>query len=133
MPGAMLFNILFAVLIVYMTYFYAPIQFKTKKITEMLQKNNAFVPGIRPGDKTNEYLNYVLNRLTFFGSIYLVVICVLPSILTEGGTRFGGTGMLILVSVSVRVMMNIQSFMFADRYEASYKSKGKYNGNNKRF
>ncbi|EQC52719.1 preprotein translocase subunit SecY [Bacteriovorax sp. DB6_IX] len=132
-PGQMLFNILFALLIVYMTYFYAPIQFKTNKITEMLQKNNAFIPGIRPGDKTKEYLDFVLNRLSFFGSFFLVVICILPTIITGSQTRFGGTAMLILVSVSVRVMMNIQSFMFADRYEMSYKAKGKYNGNNRRF
>ncbi|OIQ15751.1 MAG: preprotein translocase subunit SecY [Bacteriovorax sp. MedPE-SWde] len=132
-PGQMLFNIMFAMLIVYMTYFYAPIQFKTKKITEMLQKNNAFIPGIRPGDKTREYLDFVLNRLSFFGALFLVVICILPTIITGAQTRFGGTGMLILVSVSVRVMMNIQSFMFADKYEMSYKSKGKYNGNNRRF
>ncbi len=132
-PGQMLFNILFSLLIVYMTFFYAPIQFKTKKITEMLQKNNAFVPGIRPGDKTREYLDFVLNRLSFFGALYLVVICVIPSLITGAQTRFGGTAMLILVSVSIRVMMNVQSFMYADKYEASYKSKGKYNGNNRRF
>ncbi|MDD0854488.1 preprotein translocase subunit SecY [Halobacteriovorax sp. GB3] len=132
-PGQMLFNILFALLIVYMTYFYAPIQFKTKKIAEMLQKNNAFIPGIRPGDKTKEYLDNVLNRLSFFGAIFLCVICITPTLITGTQTRFGGTAMLILVSVSVRVMMNIQSFMFADRYENTYKSKGKYNGSNRRF
>lgn len=132
-PGQLLFNILFALLIVYMTYFYAPIQFKTKKITEMLQKNNAFIPGIRPGDKTKEYLDALLGKMSFFGALFLCVICILPSLFTGAQTRFGGTSMLILVSVSVRVMMNIQSFMFADRYEASYKSKGKYNGSNRRF
>jgi len=132
-PGQMLFNLFFAALIVYMTYFYAPIQFKTKKISEMLQKNNAFIPGIRPGSKTQEYLDFILNRLTFFGSIYLVVLCVMPDMITGSHTRFGGTAMLILVSVSMRVMMNIQSFMYADRYETSYKSRGKYNGSNKRF
>ncbi|EQC48829.1 preprotein translocase, SecY subunit [Bacteriovorax sp. BSW11_IV] len=132
-PGQMLFNILFGLLIVYMTYFYAPIQFKTKKIAEMLQKNNAFIPGIRPGDKTKEYLDRVLNRLSFFGAIFLVIICITPDMVTGGHTRFGGTAMLILVSVSVRVMMNIQSFMFADRYENAYKSRGKYNGSNRRF
>lgn len=132
-PGQMLFNILFGLLIVYMTYFYAPIQFKTKKIAEMLQKNNAFIPGIRPGDKTKEYLDKVLNRLSFFGAIFLVIICITPDMVTGGHTRFGGTAMLILVSVSVRVMMNIQSFMFADKYENAYKSRGKYSGSNRRF
>jgi len=132
-PGKMLFNVCFSLLIVYMAYFYAPIQFKTKKVSEMLQKNNAFIPGIRPGGKTREYLDYILNRLTFFGSIYLVVICVSPTIITGSQTRFGGTAMLILVSVAMRVMMNIQSFLYSDKYQMSYKAKGKYSGNNKRF
>lgn len=132
-PGQLLFNIFFAALIVYMTYFYAPIQFKTKKISEMLQKNNAFIPGIRPGAKTTEYLDFILYRLSFFGALYLCVICVLPDMITGSHTRFGGTAMLILVSVSIRVMMNIQSFMYADRYETAYKSRGKYNGQNRRF
>ncbi len=132
-PGKLLFNIFFALLIIYMTYFYAPIQFKTKKIAEMLQKNNAFIPGIRPGAKTKEYLDFLLNRLTFFGALFLVVICISPTLITGEQTRFGGTSMLILVSVSIRVMMNIQSFMFSDQYENAHKSKGKYNGSNRRF
>ena len=53
-----------------MAYFYAPIQTKTNKISEMLQKGNGFIPGVRPGAKTKEYLDFILNRLTFFGSIY---------------------------------------------------------------
>ena len=71
--------------------------------------------------------------MTFFWFTFLIVICIVPSIITGAQTRFGGTAMLILVSVSIRVMMNIQSFMFADKYETAYKSKGKYNGNNRRF
>jgi len=135
-PGRILFNLFFAVLIAYMTFFYAPIQFKTKKITEMLQKNNAFIPGIRPGLKTREFLDYVLNRLTFFGSLFLIIICIVPSTLTGAmntTTRLGGTALLILVSVSIRVLMNIQSFMFADKYQSAYKSKGKYSGSKRRF
>jgi len=132
-PGKLLFNLFFGLLIVYMTYFYAPIQFKTKKISEMLQKNNAFVPGIRPGGKTKEYLDFILNRLSFFGALFLVVICISPTLITGSNTRFGGTAMLILVSVSIRVMMNIQSFLYADKMESAYKSKGKYNGSRKRF
>jgi len=132
-PGQLLFNILFALLIVYMAYFYAPIQFKTKKVSEMLQKNNAFIPGYRPGKQTKEYLDYLLNRLTFFGALFLVVICITPTLISGAQTRFGGTAMLILVSVSIRVMMNIQSFMYADKYETAHKSRGKYKGANRRF
>jgi preprotein translocase subunit SecY len=116
-----------------MTFFYAPIQFKTKKIAESLQKNNAFIPGIRPGAKTKAFLDFVLFRLSFFGSLFLVLICIAPTLAIGSQTRFGGTAMLILVSVSMRVMMNIQSFLYADKYEASYKSKGKFSGNRKRF
>lgn len=132
LPGQLLFNVFFGVLIFYMAYFYAPIQFKTKRISDQMQKNNAFVPGIRPGEKTKDFLDFVLNRLTFFGSIFLVVICIGPT-LVNPQTRLGGTALLILVSVSIRVIMNIQAFLFSGRYETSYKSKGKYNGANKRF
>lgn len=132
-PGQLLFTIFFAFLIVYMTYFYAPIQFKTKRIAEMLQKNNAFIPGVRPGVKTKEFLDYVLNRLTFFGSIFLVTVCVVPDLVAGTHTMFGGTALLILVSVSIRVMMNVQSFLYADKLESAYKSKGKYSGQNRRF
>ena len=133
MPGQLLFNLLFAFLIFYMSYFYAPIQFKTKKVSEMLQKNNAFVPGIRPGQKTQEYLDFVLNRVTFFGALFLIVVCILPSIITGSHSRFEGTSLLIMVSVAMRVMLNVQTFMYSDKYETAFKSRGKYNGPNRRF
>lgn len=133
LPGNLLFNVVFALLIFYMSFFYAPIQFKTKKVTEMLQKNNAFIPGIRPGDKTREYLDFVLNRVTFFGALFLIVICILPSVITGSHSRFEGTSLLIMVSVAMRVMLNIQTFMYSDKYETAFKSKGKYNGPNRRF
>lgn len=128
MPGHALFNILFAFLIIYMSYFYAPIQFKTKKVAEMLQKNNAFIPGIRPGAKTQEFLDFVLDRVTFFGALFLIVVCILPSMITGSHSRFEGTSLLILVSVAIRVMMNVQTFIYSDKYESVYKSKGKYSG-----
>ncbi len=133
-PGQLLFNLIFGFLIIYMTFFYAPIQFKTKKISEMLQKNNAFVPGIRPGSKTQEFLDFVLNRLSFFGALFLVVICILPTAVLGGHTKLDGTSLLILVSVAIRSMINIQSFMYADKYTTAYKARGKYSGaNRKRF
>ncbi|MBF0312413.1 MAG: preprotein translocase subunit SecY [Oligoflexia bacterium] len=135
-PGHMLFNMLFSGLIVYMAYFYAPIQFKTKKISEMLQRNNAFIPGIRPGVKTKEFLDFVLNRITFFSSLFLVLICVLPtsfSSILDANTRLGGTALLILVSVSIRVLLNIQSYMYADKMDSVYKAKGKFSGGRRRF
>ena len=133
MPGQLLFNLLFAFLIFYMSFFYAPIQFKTKKVSEMLQKNNAFIPGIRPGLKTQDYLDFVLNRVTFFGAMFLIVVCILPSVITGSHSRFEGTSLLIMVSVAMRVMLNVQTFMYSDKYETAFKSKGKYNGPNRRF
>ncbi len=133
MPGQLLFNLLFAFLIIYMSFFYAPIQFKTKKVSEMLQKNNAFIPGIRPGLKTQDYLDFVLNRVTFFGALFLIVVCILPSVITGSHSRFEGTSLLIMVSVAMRVMLNVQTFMYSDKYETAFKSKGKYNGPNRRF
>lgn len=133
MPGQILFNLFFAFLIIYMSFFYAPIQFKTKKVSEMLQKNNAFIPGIRPGQKTQDYLDFVLNRVTFFGSLFLIVVCILPSVITGSHSRFEGTSLLIMVSVAMRVMLNVQTFMYSDKYETAFKSKGKYNGPNRRF
>ncbi len=133
LPGNLLFNVVFTLLIFYMAYFYAPIQFKTKKVSEMLQKNNAFIPGIRPGLNTQEYLDFILDRVTFFGALFLVVVCILPSIITGSHSRLEGTSLLILVSVAIRVMMNVQTFMYSDKYENAFKSKGKYNGPNRRF
>ena len=99
----------------------------------MLQKNNAFVPGVRPGPQTKDYLDFILNRMTAVSCMYLILICIVPTIVTGQQTRLGGTALLILVSVSIRVMLNIQSFMFADRYETAQKSRGKYKGANRRF
>lgn len=132
-PGNILFNLVFGFFIVYMNFFYAPIQFKTKKITEMLQRNNAFVLGIRPGAKTKEFLDFVLYRITFFGALFLISICIVPSLLTGGRSRFDGTAMLIMVSVCIRVMLNVQSFLYSDKYESVYKAKGKYTGSARRF
>lgn len=132
-PGGLLFNLLFAGLIFYMSYFYAPIQFKTKKVSEMLQKNNAYVPGIMPGAKTKDYLDFVLERVTFIGALFLISVCVVPSVVTKSHSRFEGTSLLIMVSVAMRVMMNIQVMMHSKDYDDSFKSRGKYRGANRRF
>ena len=79
-----------------------------------------------------EYLDYILYRLTFFSSLFLVVVCLAPSAAIESTTRFGGTGLLILVSVAIRAMLNIQAMLYSDRYETAYKARGKYNGAGKK-
>jgi preprotein translocase subunit SecY len=135
-PGKMLYNVVFFVLIIFFAYFYATIQFKTKDISEMLQKNGGYVPGIRPGTKTEEYLNFVVSRLTLFGGLYVALICILPIILLNAASvpfYFGGTSLLILVGVAIDTMTQVQSYLISDRYNKAYKVRGKYSGSAKRF
>ena len=84
-------------------------------------------------DTYKEFLDMVLNRLTFVSAIYLCIICIVPTLVVGANTRLGGTSMLILVSVCVRVMMNIQTFLQSERYESAYKVRGKFKGARKRF
>lgn len=130
-PGSMLFNVVFVCFIVFFAYFYVPIQFKTGDIAEGLKNNGGFVPGIRPGTKTVEFLNYVTERLTLAGGIYLSIICVLPTILATKAKvpfYFGGTSLLILVGVAIDTIEKVQSSLISQRLDTAYKARGKYSG-----
>jgi preprotein translocase subunit SecY len=130
-PGQMLYNILFVGLIIFFAYFYATIQFKTGDISENMKKNGGFIPGIRPGDKTAEFLNFIVSRLTLVGAVYLALLCVLPTILIQKfGTPFyfGGTSLLILVGVAIDTMAQVEGFMISQNFDKAYKSRGKYKG-----
>ena len=135
-PGKTLYNVVFIALIVFFCYFYAQIQFKTGDISESLKKNGGFIPGIRPGAKTAEFLDLVVSRLTLVGSIYMSLICIMPAILFNVAKvpfYFGGTSLLILVGVAIDTMAQAESFMISQKYDSSYKSRGKYSGAGKRF
>ena len=135
-PGKMLYNIIFIGLIIFFSYFYAKIQFKTDDVSENLKKNGGFIPGIRPGAKTAEFLDTVVNRLTFVGAIYMSIICIMPAILFNVAKvpfYFGGTSLLILVGVAIDTMAQAESFLISQRYDSAYKVKGKYNGAGRRF
>jgi len=80
-PGKILYNVVFVSLIIFFAYFYSTIQFKTDDISESLKKNGGFIPGIRPGGQTSEFLNNIISRLTLVGAIYVALICLMPSIL----------------------------------------------------
>lgn len=130
-PGQMLYNILFVGLIIFFAYFYSTIQFKTGDISENMKKNGGFIPGIRPGDKTAEFLNFIVSRLTLVGAIYLAALCILPTILIQKfGTPFyfGGTSLLILVGVAIDTMAQVEGFMISQNFDRAYKSRGKYKG-----
>ncbi|MCZ8080662.1 MAG: preprotein translocase subunit SecY [Fuscovulum sp.] len=110
-----------AAMIVFFSYFYtANVAFKVEDVADNLKNQQGFIPGIRPGKKTEEYLEYVLNRILVLGSAYLAAVCLLPEILiAEVGLPFyfGGTSVLIVVSVTMDTINQIQSHLLAHQYE----------------
>lgn len=124
--GNLLYSVVFSVLIIFFCYFYSSIVFNTEEVADNLKKNNCFISGIRPGNATKDYLNYVVNRLTFIGAIYLCIVCLLPEILvTKYGLpiSIGGTGLLIVINVVVDLISQIQSYMFTNKYSAINKQR----------
>lgn len=129
--GKPLFMVLYAVLIVFFSFFYTAVVFNPVETADNLKKYGGFVPGIRPGKNTADYFDYVLSRLTVLGAAYMVVICLLPEILmSKGAVPFylGGTSLLIVVSVTIDTISRIQSHLIAHQYEGLIK-KSKLRGN----
>ena len=123
-PGSLVYEILFVVLIVFFTYFYTAIVFKTDDVAENLKKNGGFVPGIRPGDPTEQYIDYVLGRITLGGAAYMAAICVLPNLFTQSikvPFYFGGTSVLILVGVALDTVAQIETYLLTRNYEGFMK------------
>jgi preprotein translocase subunit SecY len=123
-PGDWLYNAVYVSLIIFFAYFYTSISFKSDDVAENLKKHGGFIPGIRPGARTAEYLQKVLNRLTLTGSLYLAAICVLPTILTGKFNiqfYFGGTSLLIVVGVALETFRQIDAHRQSLRYDAFMK------------
>ena len=120
-PGQPLYLAFLASMTVFFTFFYTfNVSFKTEEVAENLQKQNGFVPGIRPGKKTEQYLDYVVTRVLVLGSAYLTAVVLLPEILRSQLAipfYFGGTSVLIVVSVSMDTVQQIQSHLLAHQYE----------------
>lgn len=126
-PGGVLYNVIYVAAIIFFTYFYTAIQFNPKDVAENLKKYGGFVPGIRPGAHTAEYIDSVLTRLTLWGSIYLAAVCVLPTFLIaefNAPFYFGGTALLIVVGVAMDTAQQIESHLLARSYDGLLK-KGK--------
>jgi len=119
--GQPLYLISFAVLIVFFAYFYtANVSFKSEDVADNLKKQGGFVPGIRPGPRTVDYLDYVVSRVLAVGSAYLVAVALLPELLISQFNipfYFGGTSLLIVVSVTMDTITQVQSHMLAHQYE----------------
>jgi preprotein translocase subunit SecY len=122
--GTPLYMILYAALIIFFAFFYTAIVFNPVDTAENLKKYGGFIPGIRPGKNTAEYLDYVLTRLTVVGALYLAVVCLLPEFLIANYNMpfyFGGTSLLIVVSVTMDTVAQVHSHLLAHQYEGLIK------------
>jgi preprotein translocase subunit SecY len=122
--GQPVYMLLYGALILFFTFFYTAIVFNPEENAETLRKYGGFIPGIRPGKQTAEHLDYVLSRITVIGALYLVFICLLPEFLISKYSipfYFGGTSLLIVVSVTMDTIQQIHSHMIAHHYEGLMK------------
>jgi preprotein translocase subunit SecY len=118
LPGTPIYTVLFVGLIVFFCFFYTAIIFDPKDIAENLKKQGGFIPGIRPGLKTQEYIDRVLTRITLWGAIYVSAICVLPQLLLSRYSMYlGGTSLLIVVGVAMDFMGQVESHLISHQYE----------------
>ncbi len=123
-PGTFYYYVCYVAMIVFFCFFYTAVQFKPDDVAENLKKNGGFIPGIRPGRKTADFLDKVLTRLTVVGAIYLSAVCVLPTILISKFNIpffFGGTALLIVVGVGIDTISQIESHLHMRNYEGFMK------------
>ena len=126
-PSNPVYILIYFALIVFFTYFYVAITFNPEERADEMKKFGGFIPGIRPGRPTADYLNYVLSRITLPGSIYLGLIAVLPNLFLAGNggchehLPFGGTAVLIMVSVGLDTVKQIESQLMQRNYEGFLK------------
>ena len=122
--GRPLFLVLYIALIIFFAFFYTAIVFNPTETADNLKKHGGFIPGIRPGERTAEYIDYVLTRITVVGAAYLAIVCLIPEILISYAAvpfYFGGTSLLIVVSVVMDTVAQIQGYLLAHQYEGLIK------------
>jgi preprotein translocase subunit SecY len=122
--GRPLFLILYVALIVFFAFFYTAIVFNPTETADNLKKHGGFIPGIRPGERTAEYIDYVLSRITVVGAGYLAIVCLFPEMLISYAAvpfYFGGTSLLIVVSVTMDTVAQVQGYLLAHQYEGLIK------------
>lgn len=122
------YNLIYAALIIFFAYFYTAVIYNPDDLADNLRKNGGFIPGIRPGKKTSEYIDKILGRITFIGAIYVAAVCVLPTILQRQPFNlpffFGGTSLLIVVGVTLDTVQQIESFLITHSYEGFVRKRG---------
>ena len=131
-PGHVVYNLIYVIFIFFFCYFYTAVHFNPVDVADNMKRSGGFIPGIRPGKNTAEYIDRVLTRITFSGAIYVAVICILPQILIyklNVPFYFGGTALLIVVGVSMDTANQIESHMLTRHYDGFMKDgklKGRY-------
>jgi preprotein translocase subunit SecY len=119
-PDNLLYNVIFVAAIIFFCYFYTAVTFNPIDVAENIKKQGGYVPGIRPGKATVDYIDTVLNRITFAGAIYVSAVCVLPTVLIGQFNvpfYFGGTSLLIVVGVGLDTASQIEAHLISRSYE----------------
>jgi preprotein translocase subunit SecY len=122
------YNFVFSILIILFTYFYTAIMVNPNQLADEMKRNGGFIPGVKPGKKTAEFLDSVMSRITLPGSIFLALVAIMPAIAVKLGIQyefanfFGGTSLLILVGVVLDTLQQIESFLLNRQYEGLMKS-----------
>jgi preprotein translocase subunit SecY len=126
-PGGLWYNIVFVGFIIFFCYFYTAVTFNPVDVADNMKKNGGYIPGIRPGKRTADYIDRVLTRITLGGAVYVSAVCVLPTVLISQFNvpfYFGGTALLIVVGVAIDTMAQMESHMLSRHYEGFLKKGG---------
>jgi preprotein translocase subunit SecY len=126
-PGNIIYNILYIALIFFFCYFYTAVSFNPIDVAENMKKHGGFIPGIRPGKRTSDYIDRVLTRITLGGAVYIATICILPTILIskfDVPFYYGGTSLLIVVGVAIDTISQMESHMLSRHYDGFLKKSG---------
>ncbi|MEO8400000.1 MAG: SecY family transport protein, partial [Ignavibacteriaceae bacterium] len=127
------YSILYAIMIIFFTYFYTAIAFNPKDVADTMKKQGGFIPGIRPGKQTSEFIDNILTKITLPGSFFLAIVAILPAFVSAWGVSsrfanfFGGTSLLIIVGVALDTLQQIESHLLMRHYDGFMKS-GKMRG-----
>jgi preprotein translocase subunit SecY len=123
-PGQPVYILVYASLIIFFCFFYTALVYNSRETADNLKRSGAFIPGIRPGHQTADYLDKVLTRLTFWGAMYITAVCLLPEFMIlnfQVPFYFGGTSLLIIVVVTMDFMSQLQAHMMTHQYEGLLK------------
>jgi preprotein translocase subunit SecY len=129
-PGQIVYNLLYVGFIIFFCYFYTAVTFNPVDVADNMKKYGGYIPGIRPGKRTSEYIDWVLTRITFVGALYISAVCVLPTVMIARFNipfYFGGTALLIVVGVALDTVAQMESHMLTRHYEGFLK-KGQFRG-----